>query len=387
MSARSIRAVMVTPSAFGGHARYTWELMTALRAAAPPSDLDLTLLTSVDLAPEFRAEHYAIADVLPPLRRTFANKLEWAASRSLHYARREEAVLRWVRGQAPIDIVHYQEPPFAPALHFRRVRAAGPHPVATVHNVRPHSYPIPALRWVNDVSAHLGWRQCAALFVHSPGLRDQLASELGRRAPPVVPIPHGVWTGHRVASSPPRGEGYLLLFGVMRRNKGVHLMLDSLRHLPGKRLVLAGAIPEPSLAREIRHRIDSERLPVELLDRFVPEAEIAPIFAGASLAVLPYVDFVAQSGVLHMAISYGIPVVVTDVGALGEQVRRERIGTVAAAAEPSALASAVVSALEPAVYEAASRHCVTLARTLSWSAAAQLTLEEYRRICSCRSPR
>jgi glycosyltransferase involved in cell wall biosynthesis len=375
---------MVTPSATGGHARYTWELMTALRAAAPPSDLRLTLLTSADLDAEFRTAHYEIADVLPPLRQpcTFANRAEWAVSRVLHYARREERVLRWARGAGRVDILHYQEPPFASAVHFPRVRTAGIHPVATVHNLRPHSYPVAAARWLTDVSRRLGWLQCSALFVHSSGLRDRLAHELGRRAPPVVAIPHGTWTGHVRPSSACRRDGYLLLFGVMRRNKGVHLMLNALRHLPGKRLLLAGAFPDASFAREVRHRVESERLPVSVLDHAIPEAQVEELFTGASLAVLPYTEFLSQSGVLHMAISYALPAVVTDVGALGEQVRREGIGTVASAADPAELARSILAALEPAAYEAARERCSVLAGTLSWSRAADLTLDAYRRVCS-----
>src|SRR5512142_2396024 len=146
MSSRCIDAVMVTPSASGGHARYTWELMTALRAAAPPSDLRLTLLTSADLGSEFRRASYEIADVLPPLRLRFPSRIQWAVGRIAHYARREEAVLRWLRARPRVDVVHYQEPPFGSPWHLRRVRAAGPAPVATVHNVRPHSYPVPVLR-------------------------------------------------------------------------------------------------------------------------------------------------------------------------------------------------------------------------------------------------
>lgn len=384
MTTRSIHAVMVTPSAFGGHARYAWELMTALRAAAPRSELNLTLLTSADLDPQFRTAQYEIADVLPPLRdrNTFANKVEWAAGRVMHYARREEAVLRWVRARERVDVLHYQEPPFASALHVRRVRAAGTYPVATVHNLRPHSYPVPALRRVSDLCTRLGWRQYATLFVHSSGLGERLTRELGPSSPPVVAIPHGVWTSHGTPSAPPRRDGYLLLFGVMRRNKGLHLMLDALRHLPGKRLVLAGAFPDASFAREIRHRIETERLPVVLQDRVIPDAEISGVFTGASLVVLPYSDFHAQSGVLHLAITFGVPAVVTDVGALGEQVKREGIGAVAPAQEPAELARAVLAALEPAAYEAARERCAALARTLSWSTAARLTVETYGLICS-----
>lgn len=381
---RTIRAVMLTPSASGGHPRYTWELMTALRAAAPRSELALTLLTSTDLDPEFRTDAYEIADVLPPLAdpSTFPSRLHWAIGRTLHYARREEAVLRWMRARGHVDVLHYQEPPFASPLHLRRARAAGVSPVATVHNLRPHTYPIRAVRRLNDLSWRLGWMQCATLFVHSSGLKDRLARELGPRAPPVVVVPHGVWTGHGTASSPPRRDGHLLLFGVMRRNKGLHLMLDALRRLPGKRLVLAGVFEDAALAREIRRRIEAERLAVDVIDRVIPEPEIPHLYAGAALAVLPYAEFHAQSGVLHMALAYGVPAVVTDVGAMGEQVRREGTGVVAPPADPAALARAVLAALEPQAWETARARCAAAARSLSWSAAAEITLAAYRRVCS-----
>lgn len=378
-----MRVVMVTPSATGGHPRYTWELMTALRAAAPPSELRLTLLTSVDLDAEFRTTQYAIADVLPPLRHasTFSTRLAWATNRAVHYARREEAVLRWVRAQPGLDVVHYQEPPFAAALHFARVQALGARPVATVHNLRPHTYALESARWVSDSFARLGWNRCATLFVHSAGLGDRLAQELGRRSPPIVPIPHGVWTGHGAgASCGGRRDGYLLLFGVMRRNKGVHLMLDALRHLPGRQLVLAGAHPEPSLAREVRARVESEKLNVVMIDRVIDESEIPRLFEGAALTMLPYTEFQGQSGVLHLALAYGVPAVVTDVGALGEEVRRQGIGRVSPEMTARSLASAVLELVEPSRYSAAREQCLELARTLSWSRAAQLTLGAYAQL-------
>ena len=384
MRARTIHAVMLTPSASGGHARYTWELMTALRVAAPRSELSLTLLTSIDLDAEFRTSAYEIADVLPALEppSRFPSRLHWAVGRAIHYARREEAVLRWVRAQARVDVMHYQEPPFGSPLHLRRVRGAGATPVATVHNLHPHSYPVPTVRRLSDLTARLGWMQCATLFVHSSGLKEELTRELGARAPPVDAIPHGMWTGHAAAASVPSRDGHLLLFGVMRRNKGLHVMLDALRSLPGKRLVLAGAFPDAAFAREIRDRVASERLAVDILDRVIPESEIGALYAGASLAVLPYTEFHAQSGVLQLAIAYGTPTVVTDVGALGEEVRREGIGVVAPPADPAALARAVLAALEPRAWTAARERCLTLARTRSWSTAAQLTLDAYARVCS-----
>jgi glycosyltransferase involved in cell wall biosynthesis len=377
--APALHVAMVTPSATGGHARYTWELLRALRAEAPPSELALTLVTSADLDNEFRTSAWHIADVLPPLRQpsTFPTRLHWAVGRALHYARREETVLRWVRARARLDVLHYQEPPFGAALHLRRVRAAGAIPLETVHNLRPHDPPVPSVQPLVDLGARLGWMQSATLFVHSAGLKDALARAIGPRSPPIIVVPHGVWTGHAAPASPPDRDGHLLLFGVMRRNKGLHTMLDALRQLPGRRLVLAGAFPDAAFSREIRDRVAAERLVVEILDRVIPESEIPALYGGAALAVLPYTEFHAQSGVLHLALAYGVPAVVTDVGALGEQVRREGIGLVAAPADPASLARTVLAALEPRTWAATRERCAALGRTLTWSTAARLTLEAY----------
>jgi glycosyltransferase involved in cell wall biosynthesis len=385
MNARPIHAVFVTPTARGGHPRYTWELMNGLRAAFPPSELELTLLTSVDLDPAFREAPYRIADVLPALRplHTFHGRLEWAASRVLHFARREEAVLRWVRAQPRVHVLHFQERPFLPALHLARARRVA-RVVATVHNVRPHAYAVRAAGPLIDASMRLAWAQCATLFVHSPGLRTELLRELGPRTPPIVPIPHGVWTVPASAAPVAGRDGHLLLFGELRRNKGVHLMLDALRHIPGRRLVIAGACLDRALAEEVRRRVELERLPVELHDRFIPDAEVPALFRGAALVMLPYTDFHADSGVLHLAVSYGIPVVVTDVGALGEHVRRDRIGAVAGAIGAAELAAATRSALEPEAYQAARERCAQLARQRSWAEAARITMDAYRAICAPR---
>src|SRR6516225_4063243 len=84
-----IHAVMFTPETYGGHARYTWELMCALRASAPRSELNLSLVTSTNLEREFREADYTIYEVLPPLHEgPFSNRLHWAGSRVAHYSRR-----------------------------------------------------------------------------------------------------------------------------------------------------------------------------------------------------------------------------------------------------------------------------------------------------------
>ena len=52
------------------------------------------------------------------------------------------------------------------------------------------------------------------------------------------------------------------------------------------------------------------------------------MFSRASWVLLPYVSFHSQSGVLADAYTYRVPLVVTDVGAIGPTVRSDGTGFV-----------------------------------------------------------
>jgi len=179
----------------------------------------------------------------------------------------------------------------------------------------------------------------------------------------------------------------LLLFGTLRRNKGIDLMLDALKHVPGAQLTIAGEFETPALRDEILARLQDKALAVRLIDRIIPEDEVAKLFADAALAVLPYTNFHAQSGVLHVALAHGVPVVVTDVGALGELVRKEGVGIVSPPNDAMAFAQAIRRALEPGTYQDLRQACVRLSGSLSWKDAAQRTLRCYQDLIGSRSLR
>jgi glycosyltransferase involved in cell wall biosynthesis len=364
--------------------------MCALRNAVPDSDLRLSLVTSTNLDEEFRDATYTIRDVLPPLRSkdTFATPLHWALSRLAHYRRRDAVLLRLLAESGDVDIVHYQEPPLVAPIHYAQLCRLGIRPVVTVHNLLPHRNLVPGTGWFTDRMSTAGWRRSSALFVHSDGLRNQLLHRLGSSPPPIVTVPHGLWRvpSHSRAATRDRLQAkHLLLFGVLRRNKGIGLILDALSHLPGIQLTLAGEFEEASLRNEIVARLNKESLPVRVIDRFIPEAEVASLFGQATLAVLPYTDFHAQSGVVHLAASYGVPSIVTDVGALGEFVRANRVGLVAPGADAKRFAQAIRLGLEPNTYESLAENCAHLSDSLSWTRAAKLTFDCYEALVGSRA--
>ncbi len=78
---------------------------------------------------------------------------------------------------------------------------------------------------------------------------------------------------------------------------------------------------------------------------WVDPARKAALYRRAALVVLPYSQFASQSGVLHDAYAYRVPVVATDVAALGDTVREDGTGWVVPPDDPEALAAAISAAL------------------------------------------
>jgi glycosyltransferase involved in cell wall biosynthesis len=309
----------------------------------------------------------------------------------MHYYRRETTFLRWIKDHdEECEGIHFQEYTIwlAPR-HFRRMKARGIRLFFTVHNIYPHGYTPGKLRVVDFPLLHwrrTAFRLCDALFVHSEKLREQLAEFLGPGHPPIFVTPHGVWNsaGHSptVASPEERVRSrHLLFFGVIRPNKGLHVLLDAMEDLVDCTLTVAGQPQEVSYQEQIRAM--AKRLPpgrVELMDRFVQDDEMVQLFDRSSLLVLPYTAFAAQSGVLHDALAHGLPVVVTEVGALGESVRSWGIGQVVPPNDDAALAAAIRQMLTSDHYVQASGAVSRVRKNLSWNRVAEVLIEAYRSV-------
>ena len=80
---------------------------------------------------------------------------------------------------------------------------------------------------------------------------------------------------------------------------------------------------------------------VRLVDRYVPNEEVALFFCAADLVVLPYTS-ATQSAVVPIAYSFERPVITTKVGGLPEVVIDGQTGFLVDPANPAALAEAIV---------------------------------------------
>ena len=98
------------------------------------------------------------------------------------------------------------------------------------------------------------------------------------------------------------------------------MLVRALPEMPEARLVVAGDPLDPvEPARALAADLGvADRIEWHL--RFIPDDEVVTLMESAAVVVLPYRQH-DSSGVLATAIGYGRPVVVTDVGSLGEIVR------------------------------------------------------------------
>ncbi|MDB5174989.1 MAG: hypothetical protein JWN51_3762 [Phycisphaerales bacterium] len=380
---------MYTPSAEGGHARYTMELLTALSTHARGCRVEL--VTSKDLEDQFRAVPYPVHAILPPMahRDSFTTPAGWVANRLSHYPRREYEFLRWLRNRPDIDAVHFQEwTPWLAAPLFRRIRALGKQIFYTSHNVVPHKYPRLVPKAVMNGWIRKAARQADGLFVHTGLLAGELARFLGDSHPPINVVHHGVWTVNDHVKGPAMEERLswkrLLFFGAIRRNKGLDLLLRAAEYLPGQSITIAGEVADSDYFRDeilpLVRRLQQGGMKVDLQDRFIPESEIGKLFASHSAIVLPYTrGFVAQSGVAFMALAYELPMIASEVGGLRDLFDQFKIGATFREQTPHALATAV-----KALYAENSRHELereisAAKQRFSWAEAARATAAGYAR--------
>lgn len=138
----------------------------------------------------------------------------------------------------------------------------------------------------------------------------------------------------------PADKDYMLFFGLVRAYKGLDLLLDAFgqikEQLPSLQLIIAGEFYEDE--EKYRAQIASLGLTdrVILRNEFIPDADLRKYFGAADLIVQPY-KTATQSGVTQVAFHFEKPMLVTNVGGLGEIVRDRQMGY-ACAPEASSIA-------------------------------------------------
>jgi glycosyltransferase involved in cell wall biosynthesis len=363
-----MRVAMVDPSAFTPP--YDHALSTALvRAGA-----EVELFTSRFAYDELTAgSGYVVSETFYRHARGAPDSTLRRATKLLDHVPDMLALRRAARARA--DLVHFQWLPvqWLDGLLLPR----GP-VVLTAHDLLPRE-PRAGQAWAQRRI----YDRVDALIVHSEYGRRQLVERLGVPGEKVHLIHHGAFahlTQRRAAPLPPELAGVegpvVLFFGLVRPYKGVDPLLSAWQGVAGAELWVVG---RPRMPLEPLQAMAGDR--VRFVPRFVPDAELPALFRRADIIVLPYtrterLDF---SGVLATALAFGKPIVVSDVGGLGE-VAELGAARLVTPDDVGALREALVDLLaDSAARDQLGQAALAAAQgPYSWAAAAEQTLELYR---------
>jgi glycosyltransferase involved in cell wall biosynthesis len=297
------------------------------------------------------------------------------------------------------DIVHAQwwspilAPVYAVVLGLARLR--GRRVVITPHNVEPHERGL-RQRWLFRSVLPLAHH----FIVHSPRNAEALARRRLTGSGAISVVPHGILTvdgardvsreAARAGLGLPREQPVVLTFGNIRPYKGLDVLLRAFRRLRdgGVEATLAVAGEPWGSFEPYRRLADELGLNGSLRTwlGFVPEEQASELFRAADVAVFPYRHFDAQSGAASLALSFGLPLVVSDVGGLPELVLDAR--AVVPPDDPEALAQALRAVVTDAsLREKLAADSRRRAAELDWPASAARTAEVYAAVSRMRADR
>ncbi len=245
-------------------------------------------------------------------------------------------------------VVPWWHPFFGPSLGTAARRARGgtgrPARIFLCHNVAPHEG-TPLDRALTGY----GLGAADAFLVHARSEAAKL--DALARGRPVRVHPH---PSYRIFSerAPSREEAraslgltgrVILFFGYVRPYKGLEDLLRALaiaRPNSWDQLAIVGEFYEPP--ERYRALLDDPRIRnrVRVVNRYVPNEEVARWFAAADVAALPYRE-ATGSGIAQVAFGAGVPVIATRTGGLEEVVEEGTTGLLVPPRDPTALARAI----------------------------------------------
>ena len=218
--------------------------------------------------------------------------------------------------------------------------------IALVHNMIPHEPSI-----LDKLFAPFYVRSTDGFVALSESVVQDI-DHLDRNNKPKTSYPHPIYDHYGEQMSKEEAcqalnlnpeNQYMLFFGLVRAYKGLDLLLDAFGkvkdQLPNLQLIIAGEFYEDE--DKYRAQISNNQLTNKVIikNEFIADADLRKYFGAANLIVQPY-KTATQSGVTQVAFHFEKPMLVTNVGGLGEIVHDHKMGY---AVEPNA--DAIAAAL------------------------------------------
>ncbi len=208
--------------------------------------------------------------------------------------------------------------------------------------VDPFESSVLPIRGYSKVMGNLIIRLASHYVVHSNADKELISRNYGIEKEKIEVIPHGIYNHYekkdRVearASIGIKEDFAILFFGLLRPYKGVKYLIKAFENLPEdiiekSRLLIVGETWEDKETRELARKSRYSNK-INMVDRYVSDEEVSLYFSAADVLVIPYTR-ASQSGVAHIGMAFGMPIIASEVGGLKESLGKYE-GTVFVAPE------------------------------------------------------
>ncbi len=218
------------------------------------------------------------------------------------------------------------------------------------------------------------FRRVGRLIVHTQE-QAQIAHSLTDKPVSITPLPTYLPGWSAVAAKHAAGmQRQLLFFGIVRDYKGLDVLLRALALISDVRLTIAGEFWPDSHAYE--RLIDelglTERVTIQA--GYIPAEAIPELFAAADALVLPYKSATGTTNV-QLGFGYNLPVIVSDIDTLAEQVRDGENGLIFKANDAADLARAMEQFYQPEVFARLHSHIPPVAIDSVWQKYIEILLD------------
>ena len=186
--------------------------------------------------------------------------------------------------------------------------------IATLHDPHPHDVlKNPLVKWLHHQNEK-AYRYVSDVVILN---NKDIAFVRDNYCPNVYVIPHASFSSYvNVVDADARLKNTIGFLGRIEPYKGLDLLVDAFQKLGDHyKLLIAGSGKVDDV---IRKKMASDSR-IELINRYIDDEEFSGLLNRMDFVVLTY-KRASQSGVIPLVFAHGKPVIVTNVGALIEQV-------------------------------------------------------------------
>ncbi|PPD54713.1 MAG: glycosyl transferase [Methylotenera sp.] len=263
--------------------------------------------------------------------------------------------------------------------------------VATIHDVESFKPGLTSTK-LRSITYNL----CSRLIVHNRVSCEELVSRCDVAKEVVRIIPHGSYLGlvspaiardkARTMLGLPLDSKVILFFGQIKEVKGLDVLIEAvgknLKELEPVTLVIAGKVWKDSFSK-YQVLIDQHNINniCSLHIRYIPDDELSAFYSAADIIVLPY-HRIYQSGVLLMAMSFGVPVLASDLLGMREIVTDGENGFLFPAGDAEDLGKVLIRVLndKKLLDKVAEKARIDMLTKFGWGEIAHKTIQVYKEV-------